>query len=164
MKSRIYESPCGELIVGTCGDGICICDWTIGNRAQDTLRRMSKYLPDLQCRWGESLLDRCLRQLDEYFAGRRKEMDIPMTLYGTEFQRRVWTALRKVPYGETASYSQVATWVGVARGVRAVAAAIGANPLSLLIPCHRIIGSNGDLTGYAGGLETKRYLLELEAE
>lgn len=103
------------------------------------------------------------RQLDEYFAGRRRTFDIPCEPEGTDFQCAVWRAVAEVPYGATATYADIARAVGRPTAVRAVARAIGANPLIIIIPCHRIIGSDGSLTGYAGGLDKKRALLELEA-
>lgn len=103
------------------------------------------------------------RQLEEYFAGNRKTFSIPLHPVGTDFQLQVWNALLNIPYGATMSYSQIAAGIGRPEAVRAVAGAIGANGISILIPCHRIIGSNRSLTGYAGGLEAKRMLLEIEA-
>lgn len=103
------------------------------------------------------------RQLNEYFAGNRKTFCVPLHPVGTDFQLRVWNALLNIPYGATRSYKQIATSIGHPDAVRAVACAIGANGISILIPCHRVIGSNRSLTGYAGGLEAKRMLLEIEA-
>jgi len=102
------------------------------------------------------------RQLGEYFAGRRNRFDLPLDPVGTAFQRKVWRALLTIPFGETRSYQQIATQVGHPKAVRAVGAANGRNPLSIVAPCHRVIGSNGKLTGFAGGLDTKAYLLALE--
>jgi methylated-DNA-[protein]-cysteine S-methyltransferase len=109
------------------------------------------------------LLDALHAQLDGYFAGHRTVFDLPLAPAGTPFQRSVWTALCDVRYGETASYAQIAQRVGSPAAVRAVGAANGRNPIAIVIPCHRIIGSNGTLTGYAGGLDRKRRLLALEA-
>ncbi|MGH8427322.1 MAG: methylated-DNA--[protein]-cysteine S-methyltransferase [Gammaproteobacteria bacterium] len=102
------------------------------------------------------------RQLDEYFAGRRKTFDLPLASNGTPFQRDVWRALRDIPYGKTQSYGDIARRIGRPKAVRAVGAANGANPLPVIVPCHRVIGSNGTLTGYGGGLPRKRKLLALE--
>jgi methylated-DNA-[protein]-cysteine S-methyltransferase len=101
-------------------------------------------------------------QLAEYFRGERRVFDVPLAPRGTEFQQRVWQALREIPFGETRSYGQVAERIGQPTAVRAVGAANGRNPLSIVAPCHRVIGANGDLTGFAGGIETKRFLLALE--
>ncbi len=103
-------------------------------------------------------------QLDEYFAGRRTEFTVPLGLHGTPFQRRVWQALQSVPYGTVCTYTELAAAVGQPTAVRAVAAANGRNPVSIVVPCHRVIGRDGTLSGYAGGLDRKRYLLDREAQ
>jgi methylated-DNA-[protein]-cysteine S-methyltransferase len=103
------------------------------------------------------------RQLDDYFAGRRTDFDLPLAMSGTEFQRRVWTELRSIPYGTTISYGELAERIGNPNASRAVGLANGRNPLPIVVPCHRVIGANGSLTGYGGGLERKRTLLDLEA-
>ena len=102
-------------------------------------------------------------QLDEYFSGRRQSFELPLAPLGTAFQREVWDALRAIPYGETTTYAAIARSIGRPRAVRAVGAANGRNPLSIVVPCHRVIGKDGTLTGYAGGLPSKRRLLELES-
>jgi methylated-DNA-[protein]-cysteine S-methyltransferase len=102
------------------------------------------------------------RQLDEYFAGRRRVFDVPLSMSGTPFQTRVWAALRDIPYGETRGYGQLAASIGQPKASRAVGLANGRNPISIIVPCHRVIGSTGKMTGYGGGLERKEYLLALE--
>lgn len=109
------------------------------------------------------LLCSAARQLDEYFARQRPSFDLPLMLVGTPFQRRVWQQLQHVAYGDTVSYADVADAIGLPRAVRAVANAIGANALSVVVPCHRVIGSGGQVTGYAGGLDAKQWLLRLES-
>lgn len=101
-------------------------------------------------------------QLEEYFAGRRQEFDLPLDLTGTEFQRAAWSALASVPFGETRSYRQQAEAIGRPKAVRAIGAANGQNPVPIVLPCHRIVGSDGSLTGYGGGLSIKEYLLNHE--
>jgi methylated-DNA-[protein]-cysteine S-methyltransferase len=108
------------------------------------------------------LLKRAMRQLDEYFAGKRQAFDLPVSPQGTEFQRRVWKALGKIDSGKTSTYGELATKLGVGKAARAVGAAVGRNPISIMIPCHRVVGANGRLTGYAGGLKRKASLLALE--
>ena len=108
------------------------------------------------------LLLQAVSELREYFAGRRKEFDIPLGLTGTEFQKKVWYALGEIPYGETRSYGEIARAMGSPRAVRAVGLANHKNPIPILIPCHRVIGSDGTMVGYGGGLDTKKFLLELE--
>jgi methylated-DNA-[protein]-cysteine S-methyltransferase len=105
-----------------------------------------------------------IRQLEEYFAGHRTEFDLPMTLAGTPFQRTVWAALRKIPYGETTSYGQLAERIGCPSAARAVGLANGRNPIGIIVPCHRVVGATGELTGYSGGLDRKRQLLHFERQ
>ncbi len=102
------------------------------------------------------------RQLREYFDGERTEFDVPLGLAGTPFQQRVWAALRRIPYGETVSYGELATQIGQPGAARAVGLANGRNPIAIIVPCHRVVGSDGSLTGYGGGLERKRHLLAFE--
>jgi len=103
------------------------------------------------------------RQLAEYFAGKRTQFDLPLDPRGTAFQKAVWRSLRQIPFGETRSYGEIASTIGAPRANRAVGAANGKNPLSIVVPCHRVIGANGALTGFGGGLETKAQLLALES-
>jgi methylated-DNA-[protein]-cysteine S-methyltransferase len=112
----------------------------------------------------DPVLDEACRQLSAWFAGERTTFDLPLAPVGTPFQRAVWRALRDIPYGETRSYGQIAAAIGDPAAVRAVGAANGRNPLALIVPCHRVIGASGALTGYAGGLERKRWLLGHERE
>ena len=109
-----------------------------------------------------AVLDRARRQLDEYFAGARTAFDLPLEPAGSAFERRVWDALRAIPYGATVSYSEVARRLGDVRVTRAVGAANGKNPIPIIVPCHRVVGSRGELTCYGGGLDRKRWLLEHE--
>lgn len=111
---------------------------------------------------GNDLLDQAARELEEYFTGQRRAFDVPLSLHGTPFQRRVWTALQQIPYGETRSYAQVAAMAGAPRACRAVGMANHRNPVSILVPCHRVIQADGGLGGYNGGLEIKRFLLQME--
>lgn len=103
-----------------------------------------------------------IEQLEQYFAAQRTDFDLPVTLVGTPFQRTVWAALREIPYGETMSYGQLAERIGSPGAARAVGLANGRNPIGIIVPCHRVVGATGNLTGYGGGLERKQYLLELE--
>ncbi len=110
----------------------------------------------------EERLAPVVEQFDDWFGGRRRQFDLPLTLCGTPFQRAVWQALAAIPYAATCSYAELARAVGRPRAVRAVGAANGANPLSIVLPCHRVVGTDGSLTGYGGGLEAKRWLLDHE--
>ena len=159
----IYESPCGTLMLGSAGDRLCLCDWHVGpehnNRVNGRLCRML----GAELEEGSSpVIGSAITQLDEYFAGTRREFDVPLLFTGTDFQQKVWNALLAIPYGQTVSYGDMARQIGRPGAVRAVANANGVNAISIFVPCHRVIGSNGALTGYAGGLEAKEFLLKLE--
>lgn len=159
-----YDSPCGRLVLASFADRLCLCDWSDNPFAERNRRRIEKYLKATSKTETTSVLEETKRQLDEYFAGKRKTFDIQLCLVGTDFQHKVWNALQSIPYGSTKSYKDIAQCIGKPKAVRAVAGAIGANAISILIPCHRVIGSNHSLTGYAGGLEAKRGLLGMETQ
>ncbi len=110
----------------------------------------------------DPLICEAARQLEEYFAGRRREFDLPIELHGTAFQQRVWEALLAIPYGETRTYAEIATSMGIPGGARAVGGANHANPIAIVVPCHRVVNADGGLGGYGGGLALKRMLLEME--
>lgn len=158
-----YESPCGTLMLGSFADRLCLCDWQMGhehnNRVNGRLRRMLGAEFEAG---GSPVIDEAKIQLDEYFAGARREFDVPLLFAGTDFQRRVWAALPTIPYGQTISYGEMARRIGMPTAVRAVANANGANAISIFAPCHRVIGSDRKLTGYAGGLAAKTFLLQME--
>lgn len=157
-----HKTPYGELIIGDYNNQLCLCDWRyrkmrpqIDKRIQDGLQ--AKYLEGTS-----EIIDDCKNQLDEYFKRKRQVFDLPLLLVGTDFQKRVWEKLLEVPFGETNTYLGLSKNLGDEKAIRAVATANGANAISIIIPCHRIIGSNGKLIGYAGGLRSKQMLLELE--
>lgn len=163
IRTTTYNSPAGELRIGEYDGYIVICDWTAN--AVRHARIKSECAARLNARFTEepSELHRKLhRELDEYFSGSRRQFSVPVRLYGTVFRISVLHELSNVVYGSTATYSEIAQRVGKPGAVRAVATAIGANPVSILLPCHRIIGCDNSLRGYAGGLEAKRLLLESE--
>ena len=157
-----YDSPCGRLVLASFADKLYLCDWSDNPFAERNRRRIEKYLKATSKTETTSVLEETKRQLDEYFAGKRKAFDIQLRLTGTDFQNEVWNALLDIPYGATKSYKDIARYIGKPKAVRAVAGAIGANGISILIPCHRVIGSDHSLTGYAGGLEAKKMLLGVE--
>ncbi|MCJ8143638.1 methylated-DNA--[protein]-cysteine S-methyltransferase [Ancylobacter sp. A5.8] len=149
-------SPVGLLTLVAADHGLVAVLWPADDPARVRLPALLE-APD------HPVLAEAARQLGEYFAGARTVFDLPLAPRGTEFQRAVWRALDAIAYGETRSYAQIARQVGSPKAFRAVGAANGRNPISIITPCHRAIGSNGTLTGFAGGLEAKRYLLALEA-
>ena len=157
-----YSSPCGELFLASVGDELCLCDWYEMPCAERNRNRLVRLLNAEFVTASSAVLERTRQELDEYFIGERKTFDIPLHPVGTDFQKQVWKALLEIPYGETRTYKQIAAAVGNVKGVRAVAQAIGSNGMSLLIPCHRVIGTDHSLTGFAGGIEAKRFLLDLE--
>ena len=162
IRTRIYESPCGSLLLGSYGDMLCLCDWLAEKHHGSVRRRLEHLLRAGFVEEVSPVTEEAARQLDEYFAGRRRAFDLPLLFAGTEFQKAVWGELLKIPFGETVSYGCIAQRIGMPKAVRAVANANGANPLSVFVPCHRVVGSDRSLTGYGGGLEAKRRLLELE--
>ncbi len=148
----VYESPLGHLTL--LGDG-------------DGLRAM--YFPGRSGPLDEAIrdpepFDEAMTQLGEYFAGERRRFELALALEGTPFQRRVWAALAEIPYGHTRSYGELAEEIGRPDRVRAVGAAVGRTPVPIIVPCHRVIGADGSLTGYGGGLQRKQALLDLEAQ
>lgn len=130
--------------------------------AERNMRRLARYVSAEFTIESSPVLEEAQRQLDEYFAGKRKTFNIPLHITGSDFQRKIWNILIDIPYGEIKSYKDIAVGFGDSKAVRAVAQAIGANGISIFIPCHRVVGSNRSLTGYAGGLDAKRMLLEIE--
>ena len=163
LYTQVFPSPAGDLLLGECEGTICLCDWLSNpSRREAMARRMQKELHAVFLPCDTPLLREARTQLQAYFEGERQTFTLPLRLVGTAFQQEIWEVLRKIPYGKTCSYAAIAQQIGRPRAVRAVANAIGANPLSLLIPCHRVIGSSGNLTGYAGGLKAKRFLLAHE--
>ena len=159
---QLYGPPCGELLLGSVGERLCLCDWNEKACVESSKRRIGKLLNADFTEAMSDTIELAIKELDEYFSGTRKEFDIPLQFAGTEFQKSVWHALLGIPYGETRSYMQIARTIGKPKGVRAVAQAVGANAMSIIVPCHRVIGADGSLTGFAGGLDAKRYLLAME--
>ncbi|MBV8438481.1 MAG: methylated-DNA--[protein]-cysteine S-methyltransferase [Silvibacterium sp.] len=149
------ESPVGKLKLVASDKGLVAVLW---QNDRPTRVRLAELAEDDQ----HPVLLKAERQLGEYFAGKRKEFSIPLDMRGTPFQKTVWEALLAIPFGETRSYGQLANQLGNPNATRAVGAANGRNPLSIIVPCHRVIGSSGKLTGFGGGLETKAQLLSLE--
>lgn len=155
-------SPAGELTLGSIDDKICLCDWAIENRRNLIDRRVSRYFNAIYENGTSEIIAQAITQLKEYFLGNRIGFSLPVAYAGTEFQQMVWAQLLKIHYGDTISYAEMATRIGRPKAVRAVGLACAANPISIIIPCHRVTSSNGRLTGYAGGLSAKQFLINLE--
>jgi methylated-DNA-[protein]-cysteine S-methyltransferase len=165
MAERVWTvmaSPVGELLLA--GDGHRLTDVLFERHRDGTdpsLQRVRAGRRDDE----DPLLARVAGQVEEYFAGRRRGFDLPLLPVGSEFQQRVWSALLDIPYGTTVSYGEIARRLGMPAGAsRAVGLANGSNPISIIVPCHRVIGADGSLTGYGGGLPRKRFLLDLESD
>ena len=157
----IYDemnSPVGTLIMIASSEGLHAVLWDIDRENS----KIEKLIHNLKRNKNDSIIAKTKLQLDEYFQGKRKAFDLPLAANGTDFQKQVWYQLQKIPYAETISYGEQAERVGDRKKARAVGTANGLNPISIIVPCHRVIGSNGHLTGFAGGLDKKAFLLNLE--
>jgi methylated-DNA-[protein]-cysteine S-methyltransferase len=159
---RLFETPYGELLIGSSEERICLCDWSRRSQRRRIDNRIQKGLKAAYREGNTPVLNKLERQLNEYFRNKRTEFNLPLLLIGTDFQKSVWKALAEIKYGQTRTYSDLAEMTGRPDAVRAIASAIGSNAISIIIPCHRIIGKNSSSGGYAGGMNTKKKLLELE--
>lgn len=162
LQIQYYKSPYGELVIGAFNDQICLCDWRYRKMRTTVDNRLLKGLNSTFVEEDTELLRQTKNQLDEYFKAERKEFTIPLLFVGTEFQKTVWNALLNIDYGTTSTYLKLSEQLGNEDAIRAVATANGANAISIIVPCHRVIGTNGELVGYAGGLAAKQNLLRLE--
>lgn len=157
-----FKTPFGEMLLGSFENKLCLADWRYRRMRPAIDRRIQKQM-GVEFRSGESeVIQQTKAQLLEYFEGKRNNFDVPLMLIGTDFQKSVWEFLLKTPFGETTTYRQIAKSLGKETAIRAVGTANGANCISIIVPCHRVLGSDGDLVGYAGGKRTKKKLLELE--
>jgi methylated-DNA-[protein]-cysteine S-methyltransferase len=157
MSEMVYtsvESPIGPLLLAGDDAGLHFLSFASSRRA---------VRPEKSWKRDDGTFGEVKRQLEEYFRGEREEFDLTLAMEGTGFQLTVWSALRRIPYGETVSYGKLAERIGNPKAVRAVGLANGCNPIPIIVPCHRVIGSDGSLTGFGGGLPTKKKLLDLEA-
>lgn len=162
ITTRIYHSPVGDIVLGTFNDKLCLCNWRNKKNKAAVERRLFKHFEARQVEGNNTLIEATANQLDTYFMGKLTQFDLPLITAGTDFQKQVWAILQNIEYGQTMSYLDLAQKLDKPTAVRAVANANAANALSIIIPCHRIIGHNGKLVGYAGGLDTKERLLSLE--
>jgi methylated-DNA-[protein]-cysteine S-methyltransferase len=162
VNIQYYKAPYGELVLGAYDNKLCLCDWRYRKLRATIDSRIMKGLKVVFVEKENEVLDKTKQQLEAYFFSERKQFDIPLLMIGSDFQQKVWNELLNVSYGTTSSYLKLADKIGNKNAVRAVANANGANAISIIIPCHRIVGSKGELVGYAGGLKTKEKLLQLE--
>ena len=159
---QYYKTPVGQMILGSYKDKLCLADWRYRRMRTTIDKHKQKGLKAEYIEQSSKVIEETIKQMKAYFIHDLKTFDIPLLMVGTDFQKSIWNGLIKIPYGKTASYLELAKSIGNEKAVRAVANANGANAISIIIPCHRIIGSNGNLVGYAGGLASKKRLLELE--
>ena len=157
---RIYDSPFGSLIIVADQTALHFLNWMETNASIQTNELDQTWILDRKI--DNILLSKTELQLKEYFQGKRRKFDIPLNIHGTSFQKKAWNELKKIPYGKTISYQAQAEQIGHPKAHRAVGGANGKNPIGIIIPCHRVIGSNGRLTGFSGGLDLKKKLLQLE--
>lgn len=150
------------MVLGSYDGRLCLCCWERQLREGSVANRVERGLCAIMKECPSDITDAAARSLDCYFAGRGLTPGLPLLPVGTDFQKAVWQALLSIPYGQTTTYGELAAALGSPKAVRAVAAANGANAISIFVPCHRVIGRDGALTGYAGGLATKQFLLDLE--
>jgi AraC family transcriptional regulator, regulatory protein of adaptative response / methylated-DNA-[protein]-cysteine methyltransferase len=156
------ESPVGPLIAAGTDDALCLLQFSEAAGVEQRIAELARHYSDSLRSGSNAILDELWRQLEQYFRGERREFTLPLAYPGSEFQQQVWSALQEIHYGETWSYLDLARRVGDTGATRAVGAANGANPIAIVIPCHRVVNANGDLGGYGGGLWRKRILLDLE--
>jgi len=157
-----HRTEIGELILCSFGGRLCLLGFGHERTIGAVDRRIKKGLSAVLVERDDEMLARTRQQIDEYLNGTRRRFDIPLLLVGTDFQKSVWSALMKVPYGCTSTYKRIAEDIGNPKAVRAAGSAMGANPIAIIIPCHRIVGSDGALVGYGGGMTLKERLLQLE--
>jgi len=162
VNIKYHKTKYGELIIASFDNKLCMLDWRYRKMRDSIDKRILRGLNATFLEKDTPVIEETIKQLDEYFNLQRKEFNLPLLMVGTTFQKNVWNALINVPYSTTSTYLQLSKDINNEKAVRAVANANGANAMSIIIPCHRIIGTNGELTGYAGGLPTKKRLLDLE--
>ncbi len=162
IKIQYFKTPFGELILGSYQEKLCLADWRYRKMRTSIDNRLKKGLNSEFKEESSEIIEKSKLQLTEYFNQERTNFDIDLLFIGTDFQKSVWKELVNIPFGKTYSYLELSKQLGNVKAIRAVATANGANAISILVPCHRIIGSDGKLVGYAGGLPAKKKLLKLE--
>jgi AraC family transcriptional regulator, regulatory protein of adaptative response / methylated-DNA-[protein]-cysteine methyltransferase len=164
IVTSLYESPLGTIILAANSEGLCLAEFTDRRMLEYQLKVLKKYFSGPIIPGKNKYLIQAEKELNDYFSGNLKEFKIPVVYPGTEFQHEVWNELRKIPYGKTISYEELANRVGIRKAARAVGTANGMNRIAIIIPCHRVVNKDGRLGGYGGGVWRKRKLLELEGQ
>lgn len=160
--TQTIDTPIGLMVAGAINEGICLLEFTDRKMLNTEYKILKKYLQTDIAEGNNDHLNDLRRELSEYFSGKRKAFSVALSFTGTDFQKSVWDELMRIPYGTTRSYGEQALALGNTLSVRAVAGANGMNKISIIVPCHRVIGENGNLTGYGGGLWRKKWLIEHE--
>lgn len=165
IHTAVIDSPCGKLLLAATDTHLVACDWVDGWHRATVQARLERHLAGPWVDGGleaSPLLKQTAEELKEFFSGRRKTFDLPLLFLGTDFQKSVWSTLEKIPFGELRTYAEVAAAAGRPAAFRAAAGAVGENPFSIIVPCHRVIGTDRSITGYGGGYAAKRLLLQIE--
>ena len=160
--TEYHKTAFGELILGSMDQKLCLCDWRYRKMRASIDQRILAGLEAEYVEEGSETIEETKKQLSQYFNRERTQFELPLLMIGSAFQKQVWNELLQIPYGKTDTYASLSHKLGNKQAIRAVAGANGANAISIIVPCHRILGSDGRLTGYAGGLEVKKKLLRLE--
>ncbi len=159
---RYLETPVGEMVLGSIDGQLCLCDWRYRSQREQVDQRLKRYFQAEFLEKPTTVTDLAASQISDYFNQRVRKFSVPLVFAGTEFQITVWKEIMKIPYGTTVSYQDLAVRTGRPDAVRAVANINGQNAIALLVPCHRVVGGKGTMTGYSGGISAKKYLLRLE--
>ncbi len=162
IKIATIESPIGALTVAAMREGICVVEFVEAGKPGVDIDGLALFYKMEKVQGTNRHIRALRKQMKDYFKGKRKEFSVPFFYHGSEFQKSVWQILLKIPYGKTITYMNLAEKLGNPKAIRAAASAVGSNPIAIIIPCHRVIGSDGNLTGYRGGLEKKRWLIDHE--
>jgi len=162
ISLKHIDTPVGKMRIGATDEGICLFDFQYRKSIDSIMKRIETLAGEKFGEGDHSHFRILEEQIQEYFDGSRKEFDLPLHFLGTPFQKCVWQGLLNIPYGETRSYKQQSIFLGNEKAIRAVAGANGENGIAIIVPCHRVIGEDGSLTGYGGGLQRKKWLLDLE--
>lgn len=162
ISIEYFKTPVGELVLGSTNNKLCLCDWRYRKMRETVDKRIQTGLDASFIEGKSDIIEKTKALIKQYFKGEKPAFNIPLLLVGTEFQKTVWKALLKIPYGTTESYLGLSKKIGNEKAIRAVASANGANAISIFVPCHRIIGNDNNLIGYAGGLAAKKKLLQIE--
>ncbi len=163
ILSKRIQTPIGEMVLGSIADKICFLEFYLPERYKEMSGKLRKVFEADLVEGTNEVIEQADKELQEYFAGKRKKFTVPLDLRGTEFELKIWNQLLKIPYGQVVSYSDIAKRIHNPKSVRAVGGANHSNPVAIIVPCHRVVGKNGSLTGYGGGMDKKRLLLDLES-